>query len=222
MIPTERLKIAVLALQGDFAEHLAAIKACGASGFQLRRSWELDNADALIIPGGESTALAKLTNDNDDPIFDTIRTRIQAGMPVYGTCMGSIFLAKDIEGSRQGRLGLMDIKVRRNAFGPQRNSFQMPLKIACLGANPFPAVFIRAPIILSAGREVEVLASLKEGIIMARQAHMLVSAFHPEIAGDLRVHQYFLNIVSTTLLATQPGFLPQVSTQRDNTLTSDC
>lgn len=190
------LNIAVLALQGDFAEHIEAIKACGAAGYQVRRSAQLENADALIIPGGESTAIAKLTNDNNDPIFDTIRKRVAAGMPVYGTCMGSIFLAKDIEGSRQGRLGLMDIKVLRNAFGPQQNSFQMPVDIACLEGGPFPAVFIRAPIILSCGPAVQVLATIDEGIIMARQANMLVSSFHPEIAGDLRVHQYFLRMVA--------------------------
>src|SRR6516165_6827443 len=105
MKPTERLKVGVLALQGDFAEHIASLKALGAHAFPVRRARELEQADALIIPGGESTTLAKLTNDNDDPIFDTIINRVREGMPVYGTCMGSIFLAREIEGSRQGRLG---------------------------------------------------------------------------------------------------------------------
>lgn len=187
--------IAILALQGDFAEHLASIAALGAQSRLARRSADLDDVDALIIPGGESTAIAKLTHDNDDPIFDTIKSRIIAGMPVYGTCMGSIFLAKDIEGSSQGRLGIMDIKVRRNAFGAQSNSFEMPLSISCLGVDPFPAVFIRAPIIVSCLPNVEILATIPEGIVMARQNNMLVSAFHPEISGDLRIHQYFLNMI---------------------------
>jgi pyridoxal 5'-phosphate synthase pdxT subunit len=204
MKPTERLKIGVLALQGDFAEHIASLEALGAHAFQIRRASELEQAHALIIPGGESTALAKLTNDNDDPIFDTIKNRILTGMPVYGTCMGSIFLAQEIEGSRQGRLGLMDIKVRRNAFGAQKNSFQMSLKIPCMGLDPFPAVFIRAPLILSCGPSVEVLAAIEEGVVMARQGNMLVTAFHPEIAGDLRVHQYFFAMVSAQRTGLQP------------------
>jgi len=189
------LKVGVLALQGDFAEHIAILEGCSAQAFAVRRSFELEKADGLIIPGGESTAIAKLTENNDDPIFDTICYRVKTGMPVYGTCMGSIFLAKEIEGSRQGRLALMDIKVRRNAFGPQRMSFQTYLTIPCLGEPDFPAVFIRAPIVLSCGSNVEILARTKEGIVMARQSNMLITAFHPEITEDKRLHQYFLNMI---------------------------
>lgn len=188
-------KIGVLGLQGSFAEHISAIEKCGAQALDIRHSWQLADIDGLIIPGGESTAIAKLTGDNPDPIFDTIKKRVDGGMPVYGTCMGSIFLAKEIEGSEQGRLASMDIKVRRNAFGPQRNSFETSINIAALGAEPFPAVFIRAPIVVSAGSDVKTLASVDEGIVMARQNNLLVTAFHPEITGDLRVHQYFLGIV---------------------------
>jgi 5'-phosphate synthase pdxT subunit len=188
-------KIGVLALQGDFAEHIEMLESCGAIALEVRRSSDLAEADGLIIPGGESTAIAKLTHDNGDPIFDTICERVLAGMPVYGTCMGSIFLAKEIEGSKQGRLALMDIKVRRNAFGPQRRSFQSSLAIACLGQPDFPAVFIRAPIVLSCSPNVEVLAKTEEGIVMARQQNMLVTAFHPEITEDKRVHYLFLNMV---------------------------
>ena len=171
------------------------LERCGATAFEVRRSKDLAEADGLIIPGGESTAIAKLTHDNTDPIFDTIRARVESGMPVYGTCMGSIFLAKEIEGSKQGRLALMDIKVRRNAFGPQRSSFQSNLSIACLGEPEFPAVFIRAPIVISCGPNVQVLARMKEGIVMARQQSMLVTAFHPEITDDTRVHYLFLKMV---------------------------
>jgi 5'-phosphate synthase pdxT subunit len=187
--------VGVLALQGDFAEHIHAIEACGARGKQIRWSHELSQIDALIIPGGESTAIAKLTGDNPDPIFDTIRDRIAGGMPVYGTCMGSIFLAKDIEGSTQGKLAAMDIAVRRNAFGPQKHSFETTLSIPALGAEPFHAVFIRAPIITKCGAGVQVLCQMEQGIVMARQGHLLVTAFHPEITGDTRVHEYFLRMI---------------------------
>jgi len=188
-------KIGVLGLQGSFAEHIAAIEKCGVQAVDVRHSWQLADLDGLIIPGGESTAIAKLTSDNPDPIFDTIKKRVDDGLPVYGTCMGSIFLAKEIEGSQQGRLACMDIKVRRNAFGPQRNSFETSINIAALGAEPFPAVFIRAPIVVSIGAGVDDLANVEEGIVMARQKNLLVTAFHPEITNDLRVHQYFLAMV---------------------------
>lgn len=189
------LHIGVLALQGDFAEHVHMLKACGVSASEIRHSWQLKDVDGLIIPGGESTAIAKLTSDNDDPIFDTIRQRALGGMPIYGTCMGSIFLAREIEGSKQGRLALMDIAVKRNAFGPQRFSFETFVDAPVLGDEPFHAVFIRGPIINSVGPEVEVMASVEQGIVMARQGHYLVTAFHPEITDDTRVHEYFIEMV---------------------------
>jgi 5'-phosphate synthase pdxT subunit len=187
--------IGILALQGDFAEHGQILTKCGADTVQVRHAYQLAELDGLVIPGGESTTIAKLTGETTDPIFDAIKTRALQGMPIYGTCMGSIFLAREIEGSSQGRLALMDIKVRRNAFGPQRCSFETDLPIDALGAPPFPAVFIRAPLILSCGPEVEVLAKFGDGIVMARQDNLLVSAFHPEITDDSRVHEYFLQMV---------------------------
>jgi len=187
--------IGVLALQGDFAEHAHMLEACGANSIQVRHSWQLDELDGLVIPGGESTTIAKLTGETTDPIFDKITSRARSGMPIYGTCMGSIFLAKEIEGSTQGRLSLMDIKVRRNAFGPQRFSFESEIDIPELGAEPFPAVFIRAPMILSCGQSVKVMARFGDGIVLARQDNMLVSAFHPEITADNRVHRYFVSMV---------------------------
>jgi len=188
------ITIGVLALQGDFAEHANMIERLGAATFQVRRSFQLDDVDGLIIPGGESTAIARLTENNDDPVFGAIREHALAGMPVYGTCMGSIFLARDIEGSKQGRLALMDITVRRNAFGPQRCSFEQLVDIPELGSQPFPAVFIRAPIVLACGPRVQVLSRISQGIIMARQGNLLVSAFHPEITDDTRIHHYFLKM----------------------------
>lgn len=183
-------------MQGDFAEHINMLTACGVKAVAVRYAAELDGLDGLIIPGGESTAVDKLTDDGSAPIFSAIKEKItQQQLPVYGTCMGSIFLAKDIEGSRQGRLAVMDVKVKRNAFGPQRRSFETDLAIAALGEEPFPAVFIRAPLITECGLGVEILARLNEGIVMARQSNLLVTAFHPEITGDLRVHRYFLDMV---------------------------
>ncbi len=199
------MKIGVLALQGDFAEHLHAIEQLGAEALPIRRSAQLDILDGLIIPGGESTAIARLTS-SDATIFDTIKNKIVAGMPVYGTCMGAIFLANEIEGSTQGRLGLMAIKVRRNGFGPQKASFESYIYVPCLGDGykkneAFHAVFIRAPLILSHGPEVNPLAKLDDKddqVIMARQKNMLVSTFHPELTGDSRIHQYFLSMVKNS------------------------
>lgn len=199
------MKIGILALQGDFAEHLRAIKECKADGVLIKRSQQLNDIDGLIIPGGESTTVAKLAGESNDSIFDTIKKKIVSGMPVYGTCMGAIVLASEIEGSRQGNLGLMSIKLRRNGFGPQRSSFESDIDLPASinsGKNnkPFHAVFIRAPIILSCSPQVETLAKLDLGsgsiIVMARQKNMLVSTFHPELTSDLRIHRYFLKMVS--------------------------
>lgn len=188
-------KIAVLALQGSFAEHAEILRQCGAEVVLVRRAHELSDVDGLVIPGGESTTIAKLTGNSSDPIFDTIIKRAHEGMPVYGTCMGLIFLAKHIEGSEQGRLALMDITVRRNAFGPQKYSREESITIPALGQLPLPLIFIRGPIILSAGSSVDVLAQVEEGIVMCREKNLLATAFHPELGEDTRVHAYFLSMV---------------------------
>jgi 5'-phosphate synthase pdxT subunit len=194
------LTIGVLALQGDFAEHIAMLNKIGVNAVEVRRESQLHDLDGLIIPGGESTTIAKLSlEDSIDTIFDTIKIKAQHGMPVYGTCMGSIFLAKEIEGSSQGRLGLMDIKVRRNAFGPQKFSREESLSIPQLRQEPFLAVFIRAPIILQAGAGVNVMARTDEGIVMARQGNLLVTAFHPEVTEDDTIHRYFVDMVRASL-----------------------
>lgn len=191
--------VGVLALQGAVSEHMRLLDACGAEAVEIKRSRELTAIDGLIIPGGESTTIAKLTGvEAFDAIMDDIKERALAGMPVYGTCMGSIFLAKEIEGSNQGRLGLMDIKVRRNAFGPQRFSSERAVSIRQLRDEPFNAVFIRAPIILSCGTGVNVMAAIEEGIVMARQGNLLVTSFHPELTIDTLVHQYFISMINDT------------------------
>lgn len=194
--------VGVLALQGDFSEHEVKLREAGADTRQIRYASQVADLDGLVIPGGESTAIARLTEEGAALIFAAVKERTLKGMPVWGTCMGSIFLAEEIEGSEQGRLGVMSIKVRRNAFGPQKKSFECALEISGLG-DPFPAVFVRAPLITAVGEGVEVLGVLPEdlaagasGIVMARQKNMLVTAFHPELTGDLRVHSYFLQMVA--------------------------
>ena len=207
--------IGILALQGDFAEHKQIVESCGAKAVLIKHAHQLAEIDGLIIPGGESTTIAKLTSNAIDTIFDAIVERAEQGMPVYGTCMGSIFLAKEIEGSTQGRLALMDIRVRRNAFGPQKFSREEHVSIPVLGAEPFPVVFIRGPIITWCGPKVEVFAGVDEGIVMARQENLLVTAFHPEITDDTRVHSYFLRMVADyrkSCKLSQPASTPAVLT----------
>jgi pyridoxal 5'-phosphate synthase pdxT subunit len=199
-----KIRIGVLALQGDFAEHINALQRADSEieASAVRYAEQLtgeEAVDALVIPGGESTAIARLVDDGNDPLFAAIKSRAQAGMPIYGTCMGSIFLAREIEGSKQGRLALMDIAVKRNAFGAQRRSFEVDIAVAELGGEAFPAVFIRAPIITSCGPSVTVMATIPEGIVMARQENLLVSAFHPEIVDDNRVHAYFIAMVRAAI-----------------------
>jgi 5'-phosphate synthase pdxT subunit len=199
--------VGILGLQGDFKEHQNMIERLGAKSIVVKHISQLDSIDGLIIPGGESTAIAKLTEDAAVDIFEAMHNKILAGMPVYGTCMGSIFLAKDIEGSCQGRLALMDITVKRNAFGPQKFSREQEIVIPILGPEPFPAVFIRAPIITSCKSSVVILARINEGIIMARQNNMLITSFHPEITDDMRVHQYFLSMLESNKLTNFSEFV---------------
>ncbi|MDZ4835382.1 MAG: pyridoxal 5'-phosphate synthase glutaminase subunit PdxT [Candidatus Melainabacteria bacterium] len=187
--------VGVLAIQGDFAEHRHAIEQAGARSVEIRHLSDLDGIDALIIPGGESTTINKFDDAFGGKVFDTINAYARGGMPIYGTCMGSIVLAKQIESTTQRSMGLMNITVRRNAYGPQKKSFETMLAIKELGAEPYPAVFIRAPQIVSAGSDVTVMATINDTIAMARQGNLLVTTFHPEITDDLRVHEYFLAMI---------------------------
>ncbi|MDP4199635.1 MAG: pyridoxal 5'-phosphate synthase glutaminase subunit PdxT [Bacteroidota bacterium] len=188
--------VGVLGLQGDFREHIQKLESLGVQTREIRRTSDLVGLDALILPGGESTAVAILeSSDAARGIFDEIQKLGNTGLPIWGTCMGSILLAKEIEGSKQGRLGLMDIRVRRNAFGPQRFSAETPVEIPALGAAPFPGVFIRAPLITHVGKGVEVLGTIENGIVMAREKNLLATVFHPEVVNDARVHEYFLKMI---------------------------
>jgi 5'-phosphate synthase pdxT subunit len=184
------MKVGVLALQGAFREHEKMLAACGVEPVQIRKPQQLDQISALVIPGGESTTIGKLMNEFK--LFEPVVRLGREGLPVFGTCAGLILLARDIAGSAQPRIGLMDICAERNAFGRQVDSFEASLDIPAIGAQPFRAVFIRAPYIRAAGSGVEVLARFQEKIIFARQNRLLAAAFHPELTGDIRIHQYFL------------------------------
>lgn len=188
------LRIGVLGLQGDFAEHLHAVESIGAEGVDVRKAEQLDDVEALIIPGGESTTIGKLMSLYR--IDEKIRERVAAGMPVWGTCAGAIVLAKRVPGRPQPLLGLMEITVERNAFGRQVDSFEASLRTPALGDAPFRAVFIRAPKIVDTGLGVEVLARLDDGtIVAARQGRLLATSFHPELSGDDRFHRYFADFM---------------------------
>ena len=190
------MRIGVLAAQGAFIEHIASLQRLGVEAFPVRLPRDLAQIDGLIIPGGESTSISKLMLDYN--LVEEVKNLAQNGLPVFGTCAGMILLAKDItDGNRVEPLRLMDIKVRRNAFGRQRESFEADLSIPALGGKPFHAIFIRAPIIEQVNSGVKVLARLDDGTIVAvREGKLLASAFHPELTDDLRFHQYFLDIVT--------------------------
>jgi 5'-phosphate synthase pdxT subunit len=185
--------VGVLALQGAFAEHHAMLEREGARALPVRLPAELDEVDALVIPGGESTTIGKLLVDFD--LLDPLRRRVAGGMPVFGTCAGAIVLARDAGGLDQPLIGAMDVAVNRNAFGRQLQSFETDLQVAGIGNPPMRAIFIRAPLIASVGPDVEVLATLADGtIVAARQGNLLATAFHPELTGDGRLHAYWLSL----------------------------
>ena len=196
--------VGVLAVQGDVREHVAALERGGARAVTVRRPAEVEAVDALVLPGGESTTIDKLLRAFD--LQQPIRDRIAAGMPVYGSCAGMILLADRLADGAAGQqtLGGMDVLVRRNAFGRQVDSFEEDLHIREVGGEPVRAVFIRAPWVEEVGESVEVLARVEHGpaagrIVAARQRDLLVTAFHPEVTGDHRVHQLFVDIVRQSL-----------------------
>ncbi len=190
-----RMRIGVLALQGAFVEHIAMLHQLEVEVLPVRLLQELRGLDGLIIPGGESTSISKLMLDYN--LISEVRKLAKNGWPIFGTCAGMILLANEISDSGVKLLRIMDITVKRNAFGRQRDSFETELSIPVLGEKPFPGVFIRAPIIVRANNEVEILAKLADGTsVAARQGKLLVAAFHPELTDDLRFHQYFLDIVA--------------------------
>jgi 5'-phosphate synthase pdxT subunit len=192
--------IGVLALQGDVREHLRALAEGGAEALAVRRPSELDTVDALVIPGGESTTMSNLAISFG--LLEPIRKRIADGMPVYGSCAGMIMLAGTVLDGRpdQESFGGIDMTVRRNAFGRQVDSFEGSVDISDIDGGPFHAVFIRAPWVEDVGPEVQVMGRVSDGpaagrIVAVQQGHLLATAFHPELTGDLRVHRYFVEMV---------------------------
>lgn len=190
------MRIGVLAAQGAFAEHIAILQQLKVAAVPVRLPRELADLDGLIIPGGESTSISKLMLSHN--LIHELKSLAQNGLPLLGTCAGMILLAWDVADPRVESLRVMNIKVKRNAFGRQRESFETDLLIPVLGDQAFPGVFIRAPVIEQVDNGVEVLAKLPDGaIVAARQDNLLATAFHPELTTDLRFHQYFLDIVAS-------------------------
>ncbi|MCC3330139.1 pyridoxal 5'-phosphate synthase glutaminase subunit PdxT [Nocardia abscessus] len=190
----------VLALQGDVREHVAALARCGAEPVLVRRESELAAVDALVLPGGESTAISKLLTVFE--LLEPLRARLRAGMPAFGSCAGMILLASEVLDTRPDaeHLSGIDMTVRRNAFGRQVDSFETDLPFAGLTDGPVRAVFIRAPWVERAGEGVDVLATVPDGpaagrIVAVRQGNVLATSFHPEVTGDLRVHRMFVEMV---------------------------
>jgi len=189
--------IGVLALQGDFAEHRRALERAGAAAREVRVPGEMEGIGGLIIPGGESTTIGKLAVEYG--LLEPIRRLGSEGMPIWGVCAGMVLLARDTGGPEQPLLGLMDVRVKRNAFGRQVESFEVDLAVPALDADAsngrFRAIFIRAPAVEEAAEGVQVLARLEGGAIVAvRQGNLLATAFHPELTEDLRFHRYFLGM----------------------------
>lgn len=206
-LPFNKLRIGVLALQGDFREHIHMLRQLGVDGQEVRLPQHLEGLDGIILPGGESTTIGKLmvSFQLQQPLLDFIHS----GKPVWGTCAGLILLAQRTDNGLAGQplLATMNIKVCRNAFGAQRESFESGISIPALGDQPFKAVFIRGPSVLETGPGVEVLAKLEDGKIVAvREKQYLGTAFHPEITDDTRFHEYF-----STMVARQKGGIEEYS-----------
>ena len=186
-------RVGVLAYQGDVREHLAALEAAGAEAVEVRTLAELDTVDGLVVPGGESTVIGKLADRYG--LLEPLRERATAGLPVLGTCAGMIFLAREVEGPPQDLLGVLDVRVRRNAFGRQVASFEAEVDVKGVDGGPVAGAFIRAPWVADAGPEVEVLAEVEGKVVAVRQGNLLATAFHPELSGEVRLHRWLVDLV---------------------------
>lgn len=189
------MKVGVLALQGDVREHVRSLSDCGVSAQPVRRKNEIESIDALVIPGGESTTIAKLARSFG--VFELIAQRIKDGMPTYGSCAGMILVANSVLDAIKGQetFGGMDVVVRRNAFGRQVDSFESDLHFAGITDAPLRAIFIRAPWVESVSENVRVLAAVDGHPVAIQQNNVLATSFHPELTGDNRVHKYFIDSV---------------------------
>lgn len=186
------MKVGVLALQGDVREHIRALGECGVEAVAVRTESEISDVDAMVLPGGESTTIAKLARSF--AVFELIAHRIAAGMPIYGSCAGMILLSNQVLDAIKGQetFGGLDATVRRNAFGRQVDSFEIGIDFAGISGGPINAVFIRAPWVESVGTGVEVLAQVDNHPVAIRQGNILATSFHPELTGDSRVHKFFI------------------------------
>ena len=194
------MKVGVLALQGDVREHISSLIACGVDPITVRRASELDQVDALVLPGGESTTIAQLAEVFG--IYSQIKNRIAVGMPIYGSCAGMILLADEILDAKQGQksFGGLDITVRRNAFGRQVDSFESDIPFADGSSDLIRAVFIRAPWVERVGEGVEVLATVDTHPVAVRSRTLFATSFHPELTADHRIHRYFIEEVARPAL----------------------
>lgn len=187
--------VGVLALQGAFARHVEAIEELGATAVEIRKPEQLNGLDGLIIPGGESTTMAKLMTAFD--LVEPLAELLADGLPVFGTCAGMILLSSHIADGHDDQLcfGVLDLSVKRNGYGRQIDSFEIDLLVDEIGSQPIRAVFIRAPKVEKAGADVEVLAAIDDSPVLCRQGRALVTAFHPELTEDTRLHQLFLDTI---------------------------
>jgi pyridoxal 5'-phosphate synthase pdxT subunit len=187
-------RVGVLAFQGDVREHLAALAAVGADPVEVRSPAELDAVEGLVVPGGESTVIGKLAARYG--LLEPLRARVADGLPVLGTCAGMIFLAREVEGPPQDLLGVLDVRVRRNAFGRQVASFEAEVDVKGVDGGPVSGAFIRAPWVAEAAPEVEVLAEVEGKVVAVRQGNLLATAFHPELTGEVRLHRWLVDLVA--------------------------
>ncbi|MGL4106428.1 pyridoxal 5'-phosphate synthase glutaminase subunit PdxT [Clostridium sp. LP20] len=184
------MKIGVLSLQGGVIEHLKHIEKLGYEGVQVKEVKDLDRINGIILPGGESTTVGKLLNITG--LMNPLRRRIQNGLPTWGTCAGMILLAKELNNDKRRHLSLMNIKVKRNAFGKQIDSFKTNKIIEKVGSKPLELVFIRAPYITEVGESVEILCKVKDKIVAVREGNLLATSFHPELTNDTSLLEYFI------------------------------
>jgi len=186
------MKIGILSLQGGVAEHIKHIRALNSTAVEVRKLEDLEGIDGLILPGGESTAIGKILKERN--MLEPLKNIIQAGLPTWGTCAGMILLAKELEEEIISYFGVIDIRVKRNAYGRQINSFSLMEIIEEVSAEPIPLIFIRAPYITRVGDGVRIIHKVKDNVVAAVQRNILVSSFHPELTGNLEFHKYFLDM----------------------------
>jgi 5'-phosphate synthase pdxT subunit len=186
-----RPRVGVLAVQGNFREHIATLRRLGADAVEVRKPEQLEELDGLVVPGGESTTFSRLMRLYG--LDEALRTF--AG-PVFGTCAGMIFLAREVEGPPQDLLGVLDVRVRRNAFGRQVASFEAEVDVKGVDGGPVAGAFIRAPWVADAGPEVEVLAEIEGKVVAVRQGNLLATAFHPELSGEVRLHRWLVDLIA--------------------------